>query len=82
MPFGLKNVGATYQRAMVTLFHDMKHKEIEVYVDDIISESKTEEDHVEYLLKLFQHLKKIQTPLEPKQMHIWGPIRKALRLHR
>ncbi|PKI37054.1 hypothetical protein CRG98_042558 [Punica granatum] len=33
MPFGLKNVGATYQRAMVTLFHDMMHKEIEVYVD-------------------------------------------------
>ncbi|PKI72162.1 hypothetical protein CRG98_007431 [Punica granatum] len=31
MPFDLKNVGATYQRAMVTLFHDMMHKEIEVY---------------------------------------------------
>ncbi|KAI5427282.1 hypothetical protein KIW84_032627 [Lathyrus oleraceus] len=29
MPFGLKNVGATYQRAMTTLFHDMMHKEIE-----------------------------------------------------
>ena len=28
MPFGLKNVRATYQRAMVTLFHDMMHKEI------------------------------------------------------
>ncbi|RDY05661.1 hypothetical protein CR513_10482, partial [Mucuna pruriens] len=27
MPFGLKNVGAIYQRAMVTLFHDMMHKE-------------------------------------------------------
>ncbi|RDX61238.1 hypothetical protein CR513_60553, partial [Mucuna pruriens] len=29
MPFGLKNVGATYQRAMATLFHDMIHKEVE-----------------------------------------------------
>ncbi|PKI41673.1 hypothetical protein CRG98_037936 [Punica granatum] len=40
MPFGLKNVGATYERAMVTLFHDMMHKEIEVYVDDMIAKSK------------------------------------------
>ncbi|KAI4320983.1 hypothetical protein MLD38_034410 [Melastoma candidum] len=31
MPFGLKNAGATYQRAMVVLFHDMMHREIEVY---------------------------------------------------
>ena len=37
MPFGLKNAGATYQRAMVTLFHDMIHKEVEVYVDDMIA---------------------------------------------
>ena len=37
--FQVKNVGATYQRAMVTLFHDMMHKEIEVYVDDMIAKS-------------------------------------------
>ncbi|PKI72110.1 hypothetical protein CRG98_007497 [Punica granatum] len=40
MPFGLKNAGATYQRAMVTLFHDMMHKEIEVYINDMIAKSK------------------------------------------
>ena len=39
MLFGLKNDGAIYQRAMVTLFHDMMHKEIEVYVDDMIAKS-------------------------------------------
>ncbi|RDY06284.1 Retrovirus-related Pol polyprotein from transposon 17.6, partial [Mucuna pruriens] len=37
MSFGLKNAGATYQWAMVTLFHDMMHKEIEVYMDDMIA---------------------------------------------
>ena len=46
MSFGLKNAGATYQRAMVALFHDMMHKEIEVYVDDMIAKSKTEEEHL------------------------------------
>ena len=31
MPFGLKNAGATYQRAATTLFHDMMHRDVEVY---------------------------------------------------
>jgi hypothetical protein len=65
MPFGLKNAGATYQRAMVTLFHDMIHKEIEVYVDDMIAKSKNEEDHVQVLRKLFDRLRKYQLKLNP-----------------
>ena len=36
MPFGLKNVGATYQRTMTAIFHDMMHKKMENYVDDIV----------------------------------------------
>lgn len=54
MPFGLKNAEVTYQRAMVTLFHDMMHKEVEVYVDDMITKSKTEEEHIADLQKLFE----------------------------
>ncbi|KAA3454324.1 Retrovirus-related Pol polyprotein from transposon 17.6 [Gossypium australe] len=59
----LKNAGATYQRAMVTLFHDMMHKEIEVYVDDMIDKSRTEKEHIEVLKKLFLRLKKFQMKL-------------------
>ena len=58
MPFGLKNVGVIYQRAMVNLFHDMIHKKIEVYVDDMIEKSQGEEDHVVNLRKLFERLRK------------------------
>ncbi|GMI78334.1 hypothetical protein HRI_001502700 [Hibiscus trionum] len=65
MPFGLKNGGATYQRVMVTLFHDMMHKEKEVYVDDMIAKSKTEEEHLANLSKLFQRLRKFQLKHNP-----------------
>ncbi|KAA3455771.1 RNA-directed DNA polymerase (Reverse transcriptase), Ribonuclease H-like protein [Gossypium australe] len=65
MPFGLKNTGATYQRAMVTLFHDMMHKEIEVYVDDMIAKSRGEREHVGNLRKLFERLRKFQLKLNP-----------------
>ena len=67
MPFGLKNAGATYQRAMVTLFHDMIHHEIEVYVDDMIARSQTEEEHLDHLQKLFVRLKEYKLRLNPNK---------------
>jgi len=39
MPFGLKNVGATYQRAMNAIFHKHIHKKVECYIDDIAVKS-------------------------------------------
>ena len=57
MSFGQKNVGAIYQHAMVALFHDMIHHEIEVNVDDMIARSQTEEEHLGHLKKLFVRLK-------------------------
>ena len=46
MPFGLKNAGATYQLATTTLLHDLIHKEVDVYVDDMIVKSKDREGHI------------------------------------
>ena len=54
IPFGLKNVGATYQRAATTLLHDLIHKEVEVYVDDMIVKSKDREGHILALQKFFE----------------------------
>ena len=45
MLFRLKNAGATYQRAATTLFHDMMHRDVEVYVDDMIVKSRDRADH-------------------------------------
>lgn len=43
---------------MTTLFHDMMHKEIEVYVDDMIAKSCGLDDHLANLEKLFKRLRK------------------------
>jgi len=45
----------------------MLHKEIEVCVDDMIVKSGTEEEHVEYLLKMFQRLRKYKLSLNPNK---------------
>lgn len=67
MPFGLKNVGATYQRAMIALFHDMINKEMEVYVDNMIVKSRYKEDHLTQLRKLFVWLRKYRLKLNPNK---------------
>ena len=43
---------------MVTLLHDMMHKEVKVYVDDMIANSKEREDHIDILRRLFNQLRK------------------------
>ena len=45
----------------------MIHKEIEVYVDDMIAKSRTEEEHVTYLQKLFRRLRQYKLRLNPSK---------------
>ena len=39
MTFGLRNAGATYQRAMNYIFHDLIGRIVEAYVDDVVVKS-------------------------------------------
>ena len=67
MPFGLKNAGATYQRAATTLFHDMMHRDVEVYVDDIIVKSRYRADHLAALQRFFERIRQFRLRLNPKK---------------
>ena len=67
MPFGLKNAGATYQRMATTLLHDMIHKKIEVYVDDMMVKSLTREGHFKALDKFLARAEKYNLILNPKK---------------
>ncbi|XP_062003261.1 uncharacterized protein LOC133720801 [Rosa rugosa] len=51
MPFGLKNAGATYQRAMNLIFHEILGKILEVYIDDVVVKSKQRGNHISDLRK-------------------------------
>jgi hypothetical protein len=52
LPFGLKNVGATFQQAMSYAFHDIKHI-AKPYLDDLPTHSSNRPDHVDHLRAIF-----------------------------
>ncbi|XP_070029428.1 uncharacterized protein [Nicotiana sylvestris] len=78
MSFGLKNAGATYMRAMTTIFYDMRHNDIEVYVDDVIIKSKKATDHIDDLGKFFNRLWRYNLKLNPVKCAFGVPDKKLL----
>ncbi|CAN6727421.1 unnamed protein product [Malus baccata var. baccata] len=67
MPFGLKNAGATYQRAMNAIFHDLIGQSMEVYIDDIVVKSKTEEQHLADLRRALTRMRIHKLKMNPKK---------------
>ena len=57
MPFGLKNVGATYQRLVNKMFQKQIGTSMEVYIDDILVKLVKEGLHVNHLAEAFRVLK-------------------------
>jgi hypothetical protein len=46
MTFVLKNTGATYQRAMNYIFHELIGNIVEIYIDDVVVKSKSYKEHL------------------------------------
>ena len=58
MPFGLKNAGVTYQRAMQKIFDNILHKIVQCYVDDLVVKTRKREEHIRDLRIVFNRLRK------------------------
>jgi len=70
MPFGLKNVEATYQRAMNVIFHEHIRKTVECYVDDITVKSCTKGDHIADLKTVFDIMRSHQLKMNPTKFFL------------
>ena len=67
MSFGLKNAGATYQRLMYKIFHDLLGKIMEVYVDDMMVKSQKAERHPADLEAVLARVRKYDLRLNPEK---------------
>nr|GEW52887.1 reverse transcriptase domain-containing protein [Tanacetum cinerariifolium] len=67
MPFGLKNVGATYQRLVDKVFSDQIGRNLEAYVDDMVIKRTSKEDMLKDIQETFDRFRSINMKLNPKK---------------
>ncbi|XP_050914990.1 uncharacterized protein LOC127129933 [Lathyrus oleraceus] len=65
MPFGLKNAGATYPRAMNAIFHEFIKKFMQVYIYDIVIKSSSQGGHLDHLRRSFDRMRKYGLKMNP-----------------
>jgi hypothetical protein len=57
MSFGLKNAGATYQRAIQKCFKRQLNKNVEAYVDDMVIKTRNSSTLIDNLAETFASLR-------------------------
>jgi hypothetical protein len=67
MTFGLKNAGATYQRAMNYIFHKLIGKVVEIYIDDVVIKSLDHESHLADVRKTLECTRKHGLKMNPNK---------------
>ena len=60
-----KNVGATYQRAINLIFHELLGSTVEVYIDDIVVKSSEFSSHIADLRKAFDKIHRYGVKMNP-----------------
>jgi hypothetical protein len=65
MPFGLNNVGATYQRMMQNCLESQIGRNIQVYIDDVVITIRKEEALINDLKETFDNLDRYKLKLNP-----------------
>ena len=78
MPFGLKNVGATYQRLVNRMLQKQIGTFMEVYIDDMLVKSIKAELHITHLAEAFQVLKRYNMKSNPAKCAFGVSARKFL----
>jgi len=63
MPFGLKNIKATFQRMVDRVLKDLIGRPMEVYVEDMLIKSTMRKDNLQYLGEAFDLLQNIKVKL-------------------
>lgn len=64
LPFGLKNAGATFQRAMSYAFHNIRNI-FQPYLDDLLVDSRKHQDHPDHLRQIFLRCRHYNIRLNP-----------------
>jgi hypothetical protein len=67
MTFGLKNTGATYQRAMNFIFHKLIGKIVEIYIDDVVVKSKGYKERLQDLKATLECTRKYGLKMNPNK---------------
>ena len=70
MTFGLKNAGATYQRAMNYIFHKLIGRIVEIYIDDVVVKSKGYKEHLADLWETLECTRKHGLKMNPNKCAI------------
>ena len=71
MPFGIMNVGATFQRSMNLVFVGLKDKFVLIYLDDLTIYFHSHHDYLQHLRKVFMNTEGIgyQSILRSPSLH-------------